>query len=551
MSLESASEFISAAKANPGLMAKVAQATMETSPADAAAAVSEPGLINGYEFSARDETQVDLRFALRKWADAIGAEHVICEAAVLDRWQTATHATSQQVLALLRPGSAKQVAECVRLANLHQTPVYPVSRGRNWGLGSRVPASDAVIIDLARLDRIIAVDERFGCITLEPGVTFEQVHACLTERKSQWFLPVIGGPADASVLGNCVERGDGIGPQCERLSNMCSLEVVLPDGSIVHTGFGPSNSTPLSTLSSMPAGPYLDGLFTQSNLGILTRATLWLARRPQHLQLVSARIPQDGLAAYIDSLQRLICDLGTSACTFSLWNGYKLNARLGLDERELASDAWYSNGCLYAASPSMANAQRELAIQSLEGSSALLEVLDDSSIPDLRERLGLFLGGPSNDNVRSFYMEKPSIPKGDLDPDRDRCGAIWLCPEVRFDGLTVSGVVDSCEKIMRSSGYDPVIGMSAVTHRTLRVFISILYDRDKLGEDDRAIHCNHQLQQFLSAAGMLPFRLGIHSMHLAAQTNVTRWNLVQQIKSQLDPNHILAPGRYCPPSSVR
>ncbi len=484
--------------------------------------------------------------AIKQWSDAIGAEYVVCEAAVLAQWQTATYETSQKVLALIRPGSVEQVAACIQIANQHNIPVYPVSRGRNWGLGSRVPASDAVILDLARLDRILAMDERFGCITLEPGVTFEQVHACLTERRSQWFLPVIGGPADASVIGNCVERGDGIGPQCERLSNMCSLEVVLPDGSVVHTGFERFGKTALSTLSAMPAGAYLDGLFTQSNLGVLTRATLWLARRPQHLQLISARIPQRGLAAFVDSLQRLLHDLGNSACTVSLWNGHKLNARKDAGAREHAPDAWYSNGCLYAPSVLMAKAQRELALQAFEETSASFEVLDESSVPDLRERLGLFLGVPTNDNVRSLYTKKNNpIPDGDLDPDRDRCGAMWVCPEIPFDGATVANVVGFCEAILRSSGYDPVIGMSTVTARTLRVFTSIFYDRDEPGADDRALRCHNQLMEALSAAGMFPFRLGVHSMPVANQAAGACWYLIEKIKDSLDPNHILAPGRYC------
>ncbi len=57
MSLESANEFISATKANPGLMAKVAQAIMGKSPPDAAQAVSALGLINGFKFSGHDAIQ--------------------------------------------------------------------------------------------------------------------------------------------------------------------------------------------------------------------------------------------------------------------------------------------------------------------------------------------------------------------------------------------------------------------------------------------------------------------------------------------------------------
>ena len=491
-----------------------------------------------------------IALAVLEWAEAIGSKYVVCDSVELAAWQTATFGTSQRVLTVLRPHSAEEVAACVKIACSHRIPVYPVSRGRNWGLGSRVPVSDAVVVDLARLDRITALDERFGCITLEPGVTFEQVHSYLAERNSEWFLPVIGGPADASVIGNCVERGDSAGPQRERLSTMCSLEVVLPNGSVVHTGFERFGETPLASLSSMPAGPYLDGLFTQSNLGIVTRATLWLVRHPEHLQLISTHIPDGGLAAFVDSLQPLVEKLGSNVCAFSLWNRYKLHARRGPPTDSLAerpsSNAWFSNGCLYASSALMAAAQLELAVRALEGSSEQLEVFNEVSVPDLRQQLGIFLGVPNNNNVRSLYAGKHGpIPEGHLDPDRDRCGAIWLCPEVLFDGATVASVIGSCESTLQIFGYDPVIGMSPSTARSIRIFISIFYDRETPREDERAMQCHDQLLASLSTARMFPFRLGIHSMHTANEAVGPCWDLIRQIKDGIDPSGILAPGRYC------
>lgn len=490
--------------------------------------------------------------AMERWEEALGRNSVLKDPAQLRAWETATYDTSERVFAVITPASSGQVAGCVSIANEHRIPIYPVSRGRNWGLGSRVPVRDAVVLDLSRLDRVIASDERFGCITLEPGVTFQQVHRYLSERNSKWFLPVIGGPADASVIGNCVERGDRIGPQHDQLSGLCSLEVVLPNGSVVQTGFGRFGETPLAPLSSMPAGPWLDGLFTQSNFGIVTRATLWLVRHPECLQLVSARIPDGGLAAFVDSLQPLVESLGNGFSTFTLWNGYKLNARLGSSsgartlEGDHSSETWFCQGCLYSPSALMAAAHLELAVQALEASSLELKVFDEVSVPDLRRQAGLFLGVPSNENVRSLYSRKRGpVPDGDLDPDRDRCGAIWLCPEVPFDGASVANMIASCDSILRAFGYDPVIGMSVGTPRTIRVFISIVYDREISGEDDRAMRCHNQLQATFSAAGIFPFRLGIHSMHVANQATGPCWDLIRQIKDSIDPGGILAPGRYC------
>jgi 4-cresol dehydrogenase (hydroxylating) len=490
--------------------------------------------------------------AIERWEEALGSDSVLKDPAQLRAWETATYNTSERVFTVITPANSGQVASGVSIANEHRIPIYPVSRGRNWGLGSRVPVRDSVVLDLSRLDRVIALDERFGCITLEPGVTFQQVHRYLSERNSGWFLPVIGGPADASVIGNCVERGDRIGPQRDPFSGMCALEVVLPDGRMVHTGFERFGESALESLSSMPAGPYLDGLFTQSNFAIVTRATFWLVRHPKCFQLVSAHISDGGLAAFVDSLQALVDKLGNGVSTFTLWNGHKLNARHGpsfgarVPENSYSSETWFCQGCLYAPSVLMAAALRELAVQALEPSSLELEVYDEVSVPDLRCQAGLFLGMPTNDNVRSLYSRKREpLPEGDLDPDRDRCGAIWLCPEVPFDGATAANVIASCERDLRSFGYEPVIGMTPGTSRTIRVFITILYDRDIAGEDVRAMRCHDQLAATLSTAGIFPFRLGIHSMHLANQASGSCWDLIRQIKDAVDPDGILAPGRYC------
>jgi len=493
-----------------------------------------------------------LPVAIESWEEALGRDFVVKDPATLGAWETATYDTSERVFAVLSPANSGQVAGCVSIANEHRIPIYPVSCGRNWGLGSRVPVHDAVVLDLSRLDRVVTLDERFGCITLEPGVTFQHVHRYLSERNSAWFLPVIGGPADASIIGNCVERGDRIGPRCDQLADLCSLEVVLPNGSLVHTGFERFGETPLASLTSMPAGPYLDGLFTQSNFGIVTRATLWLIRHPQCLQVVSARIPDGGLAAFVDSLQPLVESLGKGFSTFTLWNGHKLNARQGPSIGSYSpvsshsSDAWSCQGCLYAPSVLMAAAHLELVVQALEGCAQEFKVFDEVSVPDLRRQAGLFLGVPNNDNVRSLYSRKHGqLPEGDLDPDRDRCGAIWLCPEVPFEGATVAKMIAFCEIILRTCGYDPVIGMSASTSRTIRVFISIIYDREVPGEDSRAMHCYNQLEAELLAAGIFPFRLGIHSMHLANQATGPCWDLIRQFKNSIDPANLLAPGRYC------
>src|ERR1051326_6703174 len=86
--------------------------------------------------------------ALHKGTAILGADHVIVDERSRTAAETATFATTNRIPAILRPASREQLQECILIANRFCVPVYPVSSGKNWGYGSRVPAADAsVLID--------------------------------------------------------------------------------------------------------------------------------------------------------------------------------------------------------------------------------------------------------------------------------------------------------------------------------------------------------------------------------------------------------------------
>src|SRR5215204_2192008 len=124
--------------------------------------------------------------ALRAWASALGDLNVRIDDATRAQVETTTFATTQTVVGLLRPANRDEVQECLRIANRFGVPLYPISRGRNWGLGSRVPVrSGCAVLDLSRLDRIIEFNEDYGYLTVEPGVTFAKAFELLTARGSR------------------------------------------------------------------------------------------------------------------------------------------------------------------------------------------------------------------------------------------------------------------------------------------------------------------------------------------------------------------------------
>ena len=86
----------------------------------------------------------------------------------------------------------------------------------------------------------------------------------------------------------------------------CGMEVVLPTGEIVRTGMGalPDNNT--WQLFQYGSGPYHDGIFTQSNFGIVTRAGFWLMPNPGGYKPFLITVPRkEDLAELVERIRPL------------------------------------------------------------------------------------------------------------------------------------------------------------------------------------------------------------------------------------------------------
>jgi 4-cresol dehydrogenase (hydroxylating) flavoprotein subunit len=494
--------------------------------------------------------------AIKAWQALLSPEHVWTDEQTISAVQTTTFATQQRVLAVIRPADRAEIQECVKIANQFQTPIYPISCGKNWGLGSRVPVLDnSVVVDLSRLDQIVDYNEKLAYITVEPGVTFRQVYEYLRDIESNLFVSVIGGSPDASLIGNALERGDGGGPYGDRVSHVCGFEVVLPTGDLIHTGFGRFANATTTHLSRFGVGPALDGMFSQSNLGIVTQMTVWLMPIPKYYQSFTCILKDNSrLDALIDLIQGLVLQGTIEEHCFNFWNCYKLLAREGqypwqivgentyLSLKDLkGAEPWFGSGELYGASREQILAERKIIEEALAGQVDQLTFSDAVSGSD---RANLDVGIPSDTNIKSTYWRKKMKIPTDLDPDRDGCGVLWLCPLFPFDGTQIVDALATIESTIKSYQFEPNIAMLCSTSRSIKMFIAIMYDRNEPQADRQAMECHDRLLQLLLDRGYIPYRLGIQSMNSLPTAQDDYEKLICTLKSGLDPNNILAPGRY-------
>ena len=514
----------------------------------------------------------------------VGAQHVITLEEAIDSAARATFATSQRIPALVRPGSREELLACLAAARAFGTPVYPVSSGRNWGYGSKVPVADGcILIELSRMNRILDFDESLGWVTIEPGVTQQQLFTFLGERKSRLWMDATGASPDSSIIGNTMERGFGHTPYGDHASNVCALQVLLPNGDTVQTGMSRFPGAPSAEVYRWGLGPSLDGLFTQSNFGIVIRMTVWLMPAPEYFQAFFFRCDDHGrLPDVIDALRPLRMN-GTLRSAIHIANDYKVLAgirqypwqeagnRTPLPPEAMARfreqmkfGAWNGSGGLYGTRAQVAEARRLLR-RALKGKVGRIQFLDDRllglahrfsrtfgflsrwdisrALELVRPVFGLMKGIPTAQPLASTYWRKRTPPPAQMDPDRDRCGLMWCAPVAPTDGKHAQILSDISSRILLNHGFEPMLSITLITERALVCVISLTYDREVLGEDERARVCYDELQNELEAAGYRPYRLGIQSMSHAASEDASG-RLLEAIRNFVDPKNILAPGRY-------
>ena len=150
------------------------------------------------------------------------------------------------------------------------------------GYGGAAPRlRGSIVVDMgARMNRVLDVNDRDCTCLLEPGVSYFALYDYLQENgfKHLWIdNPDLGG---GSVVGNALDRGSGYTPYGDHFSMHCGMEVVLPNGHVMRTGMGalPGNNTWQTFQYGF--GPYPDGIFSQSNFGIVTKMGFWLMPDP-------------------------------------------------------------------------------------------------------------------------------------------------------------------------------------------------------------------------------------------------------------------------------
>jgi len=525
---------------------------------------------------------------LNQLANALDAESVVTEPDALAKLGACTTGTRRSLLAAVFPSTTQEVQAVVRLAHSHRVPLYPVSTGRNWGYGTANPVVDGcALVSLARMRRIFSVDRELGTATLEPGVTQGDLAGHISAENLPFMVPTTGAGPTASIVGNALERGYGITPHGDHFGAVLAIEAVLADGSIYRSPFSDVGVANLAQAYKWGVGPYIDGLFAQGAFGIVTRMTLALARRPECIKACLFRIREETLLEpAVDAIRESLWSLGTVVGGINLLNVRRVLAmsvpypRERIGEEGVIADSllaelarrhgvapWTGFGTLYGTTRMVNAAVKELRkllspyvsqvvfaeqsrVRQVRRFSAGIPIIGTRFTPLLRtlESALDLVGGHPNETALPLAYWKTGGKRGEapLDPARDGCGLIWYAPLVEMKPASVRDYVKFVSATMRKHRLEPLITLTSVSERCFDSTVPILFDSASAEDSARAHACHLELLETGRSRGFFPYRVGIDAMDWLTGQGTEHWKIVARLKASLDPDNLIAPGRYAP-----
>lgn len=532
-----------------------------------------------------------LRAALDEWIARLGPE-AVKTGTECQPWAANCIGTRRRIPAVLLANSEEDAAAVVHVASKYGVALYPISTGRNWGYGSANPVTDdCVVLDLSGMDQIVDLDTELGTVTVQPGVTQQNLRDYLDTHDLPFLVPVTGAGPNCSVLGNALERGYGITPRTDHFGAVTTLRAILADGSVYEPALSAGGAERVDRVYKWGVGPYLDGLFSQGSFGVVTEMTIELARVPEDLWIFVFELASDADLEQVIPVVRHIKESG-GGCV----SGVNLMNRLRVlsmtqpypedrVERGCAIPSsvveslgqehgiapWTGVGALYGDREVVKGLRRSVR-KHLRGRCERLHFANRRRLGYLRRLLGfvptgmagnlrsrvssaealldILSGRPREAALRLAYWrgDDPPADGRSLNPARDGCGLLWYAPLVPMTGDAARAYVDMVERVCPRFGIDPLVTLTTCGERCFDSTVPVLYPA---GAERQGEECYKALLEEGRSLGILPYRLNVDSIqYFTGDTDAPCRAMAGRLKRALDPHDLIAPGRYIPRGEV-
>lgn len=498
-------------------------------------------------------------------------------------------AFKRTIKAVVYPYSHSEVEAIAAWANSEKLCLYPISTGKNWGMGSKVPVTDnCIVVNLSRMNRIIELNTTHDYVVLEPGVTQEQLYNYLVDNNLPYIFNVTGSSPKTSIIGNSLERG--VGYFSSRVENLRALQVVMGNGKTIHTGFSHYNQAKTKGVYSFGVGPDVSGLFFQSNVGITTQATFDLIpKREVHGIMLLGLTNASNYEAYIDDLAKLrkqevittafhIANRNRSTIAIMPHVLTYFEQELGLPPNEaqvsatafynkISKDSWSAFGGIMGSMAEVQLAKKIITkrmkkygkvmfltaskLQNLNRLAAALAFIPyfkklKAFTLSMESALSYSQGIPSDMALHSVYypINKKLVNQDVEQIDGSEAGLQFSLPILPLAGKDLKTAADATVQIFSKHGFEAYITFNIIDSKSIESVINLAFDKTKTAETEKAFKAINELNEFFMQKGYILYRTDIDRMKQIVDEKDVFWQTVKELKQTLDPNNIIAPKRY-------
>lgn len=431
-------------------------------------------------------------------------------------------------LAVARPGTTGEVAALVRLAAEQGMPVVPVSG--NTGLAGGTAADGALMISLARMNRIRDIRPAARIAIVEAGVILSALHEAAADHGLSF--PLMFGARGSAMIGGNLSTNAG-GSNVLRYGNtraLClGLEVVLPSGQVMDL---------MSELHKDNSGYDLKDLFigAEGTLGIITAAVLKLVPQPRAYATAMVALPRlDQALALLNRLQEATGG-GVEAFEFMPRSYMERLAECRPDMRPPFDETHDVNILVEIG----ATAPRD-ATPSDDGSLPVVETLEQM----LAEML-------EAGEVLDAVVARSEAQRAEIWARREAAAEISLNPQPVVDSdiaVPLDQVATFLERMeARLPQVDPVARALTVAHLgDGNLHYSVWPGQDDAALMDRIREAVEDVVAELGGSFSAEHGIGLSKKAtMARRKDPVALGVMRQIKAALDPGNIMNPGKVLP-----
>jgi len=528
-------------------------------------------------------SEADFTAALKEFANIVGDQWLFTSDEDLDLYRDSYsilwgEADERTASAAVAPDNADEVVALVKVANKYRIPIYPISTGKNLGYGGAAPAwPGSVVFDLKRMNRIVEIDERNAYVVVEPGVSYFDLYDYIQEKGLKLSIDC-PSPGWGSLMGNALDGGVGVTLASYRshFDAQCGIEVVLPNGRMMRTGMGAMPGAKTWQQFKPGFGPRIDGLFKQSNYGVVTKMGLWLMPSPENYATGVVTVPKfHDIIPLVDIIGRLeqskivqglwsLSSPTTGTAAFAAHSGASsmptdpkilaiLNSPDGVDMNKLdvaANEAgipfWAANFNLYGPKKFI-EAQWDCirdALGEIPGARSKLNQIRRLPLPPEELAKMRDLGPLGIPTLRTFDLGPMISYDGE-----DVVGHIFFSPVIPRTGEAAIEAMDAFAAIVRKYKLPcpPLQFPTAIFERAFLFAVGLPVTRSSV-VNAKVREILRELVAMAAARGWGEYRTAPAFYELIMDTysynDHALRDCLNAIKDAIDPNGIMSPGRY-------